>query len=194
MGAVHLPAPTALRMRIVGGSLGGRRFQPPANIPARPTTDLAREALFNMLNNSITLEGIQALDLFGGTGGVSYELLSRGAERVTVVEQDGPSVAFINKTAEAFNIAEPLKIIKGDVFRFLKTAPGNYDFIFADPPYALPRMAALIEAMLPKLSPEGLAILEHDTRHGFEAHAHFLRAKAYGDTIFTFFTAQPKAA
>lgn len=179
-------------MRIVGGSLGGRRFQPPANIPARPTTDLAREALFNILGNAMDLEGIQALDLFGGTGGVSYELVSRGAEKVTVVEQDGTSVAFIKKTAAAFGIAEDLKIIKVDVFRFLKNDTESYELVFADPPYALPRMGDLVSMMLPRLKEDGLAVLEHDTRHNFESHPNFSRAKSYGDTIFTFFTASPK--
>lgn len=181
-------------MRIVGGSLGGRRFQPPANIPARPTTDLAREALFNILAHMIDLEGMAALDLFGGTGGVSYELASRGAERVTVVEQDGTSVQFIKKTAEVLKIGEVLKIVRGDVFRFLKSDEAMYGLVFADPPYALPRTGDLVSMMLPRLSEEGLAILEHDTRHSFESHPHFLKAKAYGDTIFTFFTAQPKNA
>jgi 16S rRNA (guanine(966)-N(2))-methyltransferase RsmD len=179
-------------MRIVGGSLGGRRFQPPPNIPARPTTDLAREALFNILVHMIDFEGLAALDLFGGTGGVSYELASRGAETVTIVEQDGTSVQFIKKTAEALKIEEALKIIRGDVFRFLKNDEGHYGLVFADPPYALPRMGDLLNMMLPRLSEDGLAVLEHDTRHSFESHPHFLKAKAYGDTIFTFFTAQPK--
>lgn len=181
-------------MRVIGGELGGRRFQPPTHIPARPTTDLAREALFNMLNNSIELEDIDALDLFGGTGGVSYELVSRGAATVTVVEQDGTSVQFIKKTAATFGIEAQLKIVKGDVFRFLKSNSESFGLVFADPPYALPRMGELVDLMLPRLAADGLAILEHDTRHGFESHPHFSRAKAYGDTIFTFFTAQPKAA
>ncbi len=179
-------------MRIVGGSLGGRRFHPPANIPARPTTDLAREALFNILNNAIELEGIIALDLFGGTGGVSYELVSRGAERVTVVEQDGASVAFMKKTAAEFKIESALNIVRGDVFRFLKSATASYDLIFADPPYALPGMAELVDAMLPLLAEDGIGVLEHDTRHSFEGHPQFSREKAYGDTIFTFFTAASK--
>jgi 16S rRNA (guanine(966)-N(2))-methyltransferase RsmD len=181
-------------MRIVGGSLGGRRFQPPSNIPARPTTDLAREALFNILGNAMDLDGVHALDLFGGTGGVSYELVSRGAEKVTVVEQDNTSVAFIKKTAAAFGIADELKIVRGDVFRFLNADEARYDLVFADPPYALPRMGELVNLMLQKMEADGLAILEHDTRHNFESHPNFLRAKSYGDTIFTFFTAQPKTA
>jgi len=180
-------------MRVISGSLGGRRFSPPANIPARPTTDLAREGLFNILTHLADPEGITALDLFAGTGGVSYELLSRGAASVTVVEQDATSVAFIKKTAAAFSIDHDLKIVRGDVFRFLKAAPAVYDLIFADPPYAMPQMAGLADSMIGKLRAEGLAILEHDGRHRFEQHPHFMRAKAYGDTIFTFFTAAAKS-
>jgi 16S rRNA (guanine(966)-N(2))-methyltransferase RsmD len=181
-------------MRVIGGTLGGRRFNPPANIPARPTTDLAREGLFNILTNLIDLEGITALDLFGGTGGVSYELASRGVSSVTVVETDANSIAFIKKTAADYRIAESIKVIRGDVFRFLKSSKASYDLLFADPPYALPRMNDLVNAMLQPeiINPEGIAIVEHDSRNGFEEHPHFLRAKAYGDTIFTFFTAAPK--
>lgn len=176
-------------MRIIGGILGGRRFHPPAGIPARPTTELAREGLFNILTNLTALEGVVALDLFSGTGGVSYELLSRGAASVTVVEQDAASIAFIRKTAVEFKIDGQLKIIRADVFRFLKNTALGYDLIFADPPYALPHIANLADELPARLSAGGIAILEHDGRHGFEGHAHFLRAKAYGDTIFTFFTA-----
>ena len=175
-------------MRIIGGTLGGRRFQPPSGIPARPTTDLAREGVFNILTNMTNLNGIAALDLFGGTGGVSYELISRGAASVTVVEQDRTSVAFIKKTAASFGIGEALKIVPGEVFRFLKSDSLLYELVFADPPYALPNMAVLAEEMLRKLRPEGIAVLEHDGRHGFEEHPSFLRAQAYGATIFTFFT------
>lgn len=179
-------------MRIIGGNLGGRRFSPPPNIPARPTTDLAREGLFNILNNLTELDGITALDLFGGTGGVSYELVSRGAARVTAVEQDAQSVAFMKKTAESFRIADTLQVIRGDVFRFLHAAAPVYDLVFADPPYALPRLPELPDRMIEKLAPGGVAVLEHDGRHDFGQHPHFLRAKAYGDTIFTFFTADAK--
>lgn len=180
-------------MRIISGELGGRRFSPPANIPARPTTDLAREGLFNMLQNMIDPDGIIALDLFGGTGGVSYELISRGATEVTVVEQDAGLVAFIRKTAAAFGIEARLKIIRSDVFRFLNTAGAGYDVIFADPPYALPRLADLPDKMMALLSAGGIAVLEHDGRHAFEQHPCFLRAKAYGDTSFSFFTMPAKS-
>lgn len=178
-------------MRIVGGSLGGRRFQPPANIPARPTTDLAREGLFNILNNLVDFEGITALELFAGTGSVSYELASRGAASVTLLEQDNASVSFIKKTAADFGITDQLHIIKGDVFKFLQSTTRPYDLIFADPPYGLPGLNTLPDLIFEKnlLTEDGIFILEHDYRNGFEQHPWFLRAKKYGDTIFTFFTA-----
>lgn len=180
-------------MRIVGGSLGGRRFAPPVNIPARPTTDLAREGLFNTLNNLIDLEDCTALELFAGTGSVSYELASRGAAQITVVEQDMASVNFIKKVAADFKITDKLKVVKGDAFKVLQSTAGPFDFIFADPPYALAAMDALPQLILEKvlLTPEGIFVLEHDYRHAYEAHPHFLRAKKYGDTIFTFFSASP---
>ena len=127
-------------MRIVGGEFGGRRFNPPARIPARPTTELAKEALFNMLTNSIDLDGIRALDLFGGTGSISYELASHGAAHITVVERDPISIDFIKKTAETLHIQDRLQIIRGDVFKYLKQCTDKFDLIFADPPYALANM------------------------------------------------------
>jgi 16S rRNA (guanine(966)-N(2))-methyltransferase RsmD len=174
-------------MRIVAGTLGGRRFTPPTNIPARPTTDLAREGLFNILNNLIDFEACVALELFGGTGGVSYELVSRGAKAVTLVEQDAGSVAFIKKTAADFRIAAALNVVRGDVFKFLEHNTRRYDLVFADPPYALGKLAQLPELMLACLEPEGIAVLEHDSRHGFDEHPAFLRKKSYGGTVFSFF-------
>ena len=178
-------------MRIVGGKLGGRRFQPPANIPARPTTDLAREGLFNILNNLIDFDGINALELFAGTGSVSYELASRGASMITLLEQDPASISFIKKTAAEFGISHQLNIIKGDAFKFLQSSSNAYDLIFADPPYALPSLNTLPDIMFEQglLTEGGVFILEHNYRHGFEQHPNFMRAKKYGDTIFTFFTA-----
>src|ERR1700761_7397213 len=124
-------------MRIVGGDLGGRRFNPPAKIPARPTTEVAKEGLFNILNNLIDFEGIKTLDLFGGTGSISYELASRGAAELTLVEQDSVTVNFIKKTLQEFGLDDRAQVIKGEVFRFMKQCTEQYDFIFAGPPYAL---------------------------------------------------------
>ena len=107
-------------MRIVGGTFGGRRFSPPAKIPARPTTEVAKEGLFNMLNNSLDFEGIKTLDIFGGTGSISYELASRGAEDLTIVERDPTTIDFIKKTAKELGIDDKMDIIRADVFKFIK--------------------------------------------------------------------------
>lgn len=181
-------------MRIISGTFGGRRFSPPSGIPARPTTDLAKGALFNVLENMMDLEDITALDIFGGTGSISYELASRGAADITVVEKDGPSVEFIKKTAIALDIKDQLHIIRSDVFKFLKQCTTQFDLIFADPPYALPNMDDLPMIVFEKnlLKPEGVFVLEHTTHNDYQQHPHFLRMKNYGATIFSFFTQPSK--
>jgi len=176
-------------MRIISGIFGSRRFNPPAGIPARPTTDLAKGGLFNALDNMMNLEGIKTLDIFGGTGSISYELASRGAEDMTVVEKDNVSVAFIKKTAGELGIADKLHVVRNDAFRFINQCTDQYDFIFADPPYALPAMDDLPMLVFEKqlLKPGGIFVLEHTTRNDYKAHPHFLRMKNYGTTIFSFF-------
>src|SRR5271154_4021142 len=124
-------------MRIIAGTLGGRRIQPPAKMPnTRPTTDIAREGLFNIIQNNLDVENIKTLDLFGGTGSISYELASRGASDLTVIEKDFTMYEFIRKTAEQLGI-QHLKVIRMDVFKFLEQCTETFDFIFAGPPYAL---------------------------------------------------------
>jgi len=179
-------------MRIVGGDFSGRRFSPPANIPARPTTEVAREALFNILSNLIDLEDIVTLELFGGTGSISYELASRGAKELTLIERDPTSIDFIKKTAKALDIADKLHVLRGDVFKFLKQNTEQYDLIFADPPYALINMDDLPRLVFEHnmLRPNGIFVLEHTTRNHYQQHPNFLRMKNYGTTIFTFFTQQ----
>src|SRR5687768_14284585 len=121
-------------MRIISGQYGGRRISPPAKMPhTRPTTDIAKEGLFNILQNNIAIEGIETLDLFGGTGSISYELASRGAAKLTVIEKDPTMYDFIKSTAAGLGI-ENLQVLKSDVFRFIETAADKYDFIFAGPP------------------------------------------------------------
>jgi 16S rRNA (guanine966-N2)-methyltransferase len=177
-------------MRIIGGTFGGRRFNPPARIPARPTTDLAKGALFNTLSNMMELEGIRCLDLFAGTGSISYELASRGASEIWLVERDRTSLDFIRKTARALGIEQSLHVAGGDVFKFLKQCTGHFDLIFADPPYELERLAELPDTIFERqlLAPEGVLIVEHSPRHNFEQHPNFLRSKQYGDTLLTFFS------
>jgi len=177
-------------MRIVGGEFGGRRFSPPARIPARPTTEVAKEGLFNMLNNSMDLEGIKTLDIFGGTGSISYELASRGAANLTLVERDPITIDFIKKTAQALNLEDRLQIIKGDVFKYMKQCTEQYDLIFAGPPYALTNIDEIPLLVFEKqlLLPGGIFILEHTPRNDYQQHPFFTRIKNYGTTVFTFFT------
>ena len=177
-------------MRIVGGEFGGRRFNPPARIPARPTTELAKEGLFNMLSNSIDIEGLKTLDLFGGTGSISYELASRGAADLTLIERDPTTLDFIKKTAAVLGIDDRLQVIRGDVFKFMKQCTDQYDFIFAGPPYALLNIDELPLLVFEKkmLLPGGIFVLEHTPRNDYQKHPHFQRMKNYGTTVFTFFT------
>ncbi len=176
-------------MRIVGGSFGGRRFSPPARIPARPTTEVAKEGLFNMLNNIIDLEGVKTLDIFGGTGSISYELASRGATDLTLIERDPTTIDFIKKTGKELGIEDMLRVIRGDVFKFIKTCTEQYNFIFAGPPYALINIDDLPLLVFEKrlLLPDGIFVLEHTPRNDYQKHPNFFRMKNYGTTVFSFF-------
>lgn len=176
-------------MRIVGGDFSGRRFNPPSGIPARPTTDVAKEGLFNTLRNMIDLEGIRTCEIFGGTGNISYELASRGVAELTVIERDQASINFIKKTATELGIADKMKIIRGDVFKFLKSCRVQYDFIFADPPYALDNMDEIPVIIREQhmLADDGIFIMEHTSRNNYENSPGFIKTKNYGTTIFTFF-------
>jgi 16S rRNA (guanine(966)-N(2))-methyltransferase RsmD len=176
-------------MRIVSGTFGGRRFNPPAGIPARPTTELAREGLFNMLGNQIDFDGLKTLDLFAGTGSISYELASRGAAELWLVERDPTSVQFIDKTATALGISEKLHVIRNDAFKFLKSTTETYDLIFSDPPYALQNMDELPKLVFEKkmLMPGGIFVMEHTHRNDYQKHPYFQRIKNYGTTVFSFF-------
>ncbi|HEY0041690.1 MAG TPA: RsmD family RNA methyltransferase [Flavisolibacter sp.] len=176
-------------MRIISGSLGGRRISPPSHMPyTRPTTDIAKEGLFNILQNNLDFEELKTLDLFGGTGSISYELASRGAADLTVVEKDNQMFSFIKKTAADLNL-ENFKIVKSDVFRFIETCSEKFDFIFAGPPYALTTIDDLPKLIFEKelLNPGGWFILEHTPRNDYKTFAHYLREKKYGTTIFTIF-------
>ncbi|XZF13849.1 RsmD family RNA methyltransferase [Chitinophagaceae bacterium MMS25-I14] len=176
-------------MRIITGRFGGRRFNPPAGIPARPTMDIAKGGLFNMLENMTDIEGMKTLDIFGGTGSITYELASRGAEDLTIVEKDSTSISFIKQTVKDLGIADSCQVIRGDVFKFLKQCTEQYDFIFADPPYALPAMDEVPHLIFEKnlLQPEGIFVLEHTSKNNYTQHPNFFRTKNYGTSIFSFF-------
>ena len=178
-------------MRIIAGSLGGRRINPPSKMPyTRPTTDIAKEGLFNIIQTRIQLEGAKTLDLFGGTGSITYELASRGAVDLTVVEKDPAMFTFIKKNIEQFKI-ENCKVIRMDVFKFLAADNGEYDFIFAGPPYALNTIDELPKMIVSKkmIAPGGLFVLEHTPRNNYESYAGFGFKRNYGTTVFSFFEA-----
>jgi 16S rRNA (guanine966-N2)-methyltransferase len=176
-------------MRIISGKLGGRRISPPSKMPyTRPTTDIAKEGLFNILQNNIDFEGLKTLDLFGGTGSISYELASRGATDLTVVEKDTQMFSFIKNTAASLNLPQ-IKVVKSDVFRFMETCHEKFDFIFAGPPYALTTIDDLPEWIFEKnlLAEDGWFILEHTPRNNYKTFPYFLREKNYGTTVFSIF-------
>jgi len=176
-------------MRIVSGQLKGRRFSPPPSFHARPTTDQARENLFNILNNLIHFSDQCILDLFAGTGAISYEFASRGAREITSVEKNFAHFRFIKKTAEELQISPPIKPVKADVFKFLSREKKTYSLIFADPPFDLPRLHTLPELILNSghLEKEGIFILEHGPGMNFEHTPFFQQTRHYGKVNFSFF-------
>ena len=176
-------------MRIISGIYGRRRFQVPTSFKARPTTDFAKENLFNVLANIIDLDGLDALDLFAGTGSISFELLSRGCRRVTSVEQDRDHYAFMLKVAKELK-TDSLDAIKGDAFRFINTAPEqSYDFIFADPPYSLAALPDVPRLIFEKniLRPEGVFVMEHSKENDFSSLPFFYQHRVYGSVNFSIF-------
>lgn len=174
-------------MRIISGEFGGRRIEPPGHMPhTRPTTDIAKSGLFNILQNNIDLSGAITLDLFGGTGAISYELASRGATDLTVIEKDPTMAEFIKSTAAKLGIAG-LKLMRIDVFDFLRSASGSYNFIFAGPPYALGNIDDLPGLVTPLLAPEGMFVLEHTPRNSYKTYPYFRQERSYGTTVFSFF-------
>ena len=175
-------------MRIVSGYLRGRKFHPTLNLPVRPTTDIAKESLFNILNNHLDFENIKALDLFAGTGNISLELISRGCISVTSIDSNFKCTDFIKKTAEAFKI-ENIQIIKTNVFNFLKFINTPFDFIFADPPYDMQGIPSIPDIIFEKnlLTTDGFLVIEHSREINFENHPHFYEHRLYGKVNFSFF-------
>jgi len=176
-------------MRIVGGEHGGRKFNPPNNMPyTRPTTDIAKEGLFNVLQHKLDFEELKTLDLFGGTGSISYELASRGVPDLTIVEKDAAMFEFIKKTSVTLHI-ENMKIIKMDVFKFIESCTDKFDFIFAGPPYALKNIDDLPRLIFEKhlLKPGGWFVLEHTPRNDYKSLKFYKSERNYGTTVFTTF-------
>lgn len=176
-------------MRIISGKYGRRRFQVPTGFNARPTTDFAKENLFNVLSNLVDFEGMEALDLFAGTGSISFELLSRDCRRVTAVEKNNTHASFIAKVAKELK-TEDLLLIRGDVFRFLQSAKAeSYDLIFADPPYALQNLEEVARLVINRnlLRDGGIFILEHPREYDFSSYSGFDQHRVYGSVNFSIF-------
>ena len=179
-------------MRIISGEYRGRKINPPVSMPnTRPTTDIAKEGLFNILHHRIELEGIKTLDLFGGTGSISYELASRGAADLTIVEKDAVMHDFIKKNMELLKV-ENHKVLRLDVFSYLSSCNEKFDFIFAGPPYALGTIDELPKIIVEKklIADGGYFVLEHTPRNTYEKFAGFEFQRNYGTTVFSFFIAE----
>lgn len=176
-------------MRIIGGEHGGRKFNPPSNMPyTRPTTDIAKEGLFNILQHNLDFEELKTLDLFGGTGSISYELASRGVNDLTIVEKDAAMYEFIKKTSAALRL-DNFKVIKMDVFKFIHGCTDKFDFIFAGPPYALTNIDDLPKQVFEKrlLNQGGWFVLEHTPRNDYKSFPFFKSERNYGTTVFSTF-------
>jgi 16S rRNA (guanine(966)-N(2))-methyltransferase RsmD len=176
-------------MRIISGKHKGRRLVAPKNLPVRPTTDMCKESLFNILNNYFNFHGLKVLDLFSGTGNISYEFASRGAGPITSVDGDFGCVNFIKKTASDLDL--DISVLKSDVFKFLDKSKASYDIIFADPPYDLDQeqFEKIIQLIFDNelLEEEGMLIVEHSKHTKLDHMMHFSFAKNYGGSVFSFY-------
>lgn len=175
-------------MRIIGGKYKGRRINPPSDLKARPTTDFAREGLFNILSNRLDFESLEILDLFSGTGSMSYEFASRGALSIHLVERDAKHIAGIKRIIKDVGI-ENIKTIHIDVKRYLKTCRVKYDIVFADPPYDLVWLKDLPDLVTGSgiIKEDGFFILEHPRDLSFTGHKNFFEHRNYGGVNFSFF-------
>lgn len=175
-------------MRVITGKYKNRHFDIPRSFKARPTTDFAKENIFNVMNAYVDFEDCTALDLFSGTGCISLELLSRGAKTVVSVEADRDHANFIRRCLTKLG-DENCMLIRGDVFRFVKSCKQKFDFIFADPPYALPNLETIPDLIFEKelLSEDGVFVLEHGKHNDFSAHPNFVEHRAYGSVNFSIF-------
>lgn len=175
-------------MRIVGGKYKGRIFHPGKSFRARPTTDIAKEGLFNILENRYDFSNKKILDLFSGTGSMGYEFISRGCEQATLVENNFAHYRFILEVIGELKI-ENARVFKADVFKFLKKSGDLFNIIFADPPYDLKAFETIPDAVLETdlLASEGVFILEHPKEYSFVSHPNFREIRNYGKVNFSFF-------
>ncbi|WP_242087314.1 RsmD family RNA methyltransferase [Aestuariivivens sediminis] len=177
-------------MRIISGQYKSRKIKAPKALPVRPTTDMAKESLFNIINNYYYFDDISVLDLFAGTGNISYEFASRGTQAITCVDQDFGCIKFITQTAKEFDM--PIETIKSDVFKFLETISIQYDIIFSDPPYGFDEQQF---NKIPQLvfhnnllTNHGLLVIEHSKHTDLSKALNFKYSKSYGGSVFSFFT------
>ncbi len=175
--------------RIISGKYKGRRIAAPKKLPVRPTTDMAKEALFNIIRSNYHISQLKVLDLFAGTGNISYEFASRGADQITAVDGHYGCIQFINKTADEF--AFSIQAIKSDVFKFLERSSGSYDIIFADPPYDIDikdfEKIALLVFEKNLLHQDGILIIEHGKYTKLDSFQHYVETRNYGGNAFSFF-------
>lgn len=176
-------------MRIVGGSLKGRSIMPPAGYQARPTTDFAKEGLFNTLTNEVDFEEISVLDLFSGTGSISYEFASRGCRSIIAVEMNPANAGFIKKTAASLKLGGCIQVVHHNVFDFLGICTKRFDIIFADPPYAIDGLDTIPDKIFSReiLEDGGMLILEHPATYCFKDHPAFVKERKYGNVHFSYF-------
>jgi 16S rRNA (guanine(966)-N(2))-methyltransferase RsmD len=176
-------------VRIISGKYKGRRISPPKNLPVRPTTDMGKESLFNVLNNHFDFDGLKVLDLFAGTGNISYEFASRGAGNITSVDADFGCIRFIKQTTAEFDF--PIAAIKSNVFSFLEKAGNSYDLIFADPPYDMAQkdFDMLVQLAFDRnlLAEDGMLVVEHSKYTKFDTQLKLSFQKIYGGSVFSFF-------
>ncbi len=179
-------------MRIISGKFKGRRITAPKNLPVRPTTDIAKEALFNILNNHYYFDSISVIDLFSGTGNIAYEFASRGAQNIYAIDGNFSCTKFIFNTAKEFDF--PINSYKSDVFKFLEKTPLKSDVIFADPPYDMDieKFLKIVDITFKRalLNTDGMLIIEHSKHMDLSSHDAFSYAKKYGGSVFSFFEAE----
>ena len=177
-------------MRIIGGKLKGLRLNPPKNLPVRPTTDLAKEALFNILLNQIEFEDITVLDLFSGTGNIAMEFASRGAAQVTGIDRSLQCIHYLKDTARQHGLTN-VQTFKADVFKYLDVETEQYDLVFADPPYDLNKIPEIPKIIFDKqmVKPGGLLIVEHQSLQNLSNHPAYVEQRKYGHSSFSFFKA-----
>jgi 16S rRNA (guanine(966)-N(2))-methyltransferase RsmD len=182
------------KFRIIGGKFGGRSFQLPKGLPFRPTTDRTKESLFNILSHQIDFNGLKVLDLFGGTGNVSLEFISRGAGSVTIVERDARVIRAVKEMIDSLGV-ENISLLREEVSRFVARETTEFDVIFMDPPYDMPGLDNLIRSISEKglLKPDGLMILEHSSRTRVDHLPDYRSTRIYGSSAISFFGRQAPA-